>query len=866
MSLSSGTRLGPYEILLPIGNGGMGEVFKARDTRLDRTVAIKVSAAQFSARFDREARAIAALNHANICTLYDVGPNYLVMELVEGESPKGPLPLETTLNYARQIADALEAAHEKGIVHRDLKPANIKIKPDGTVKVLDFGLAKVTETRAEVVDAELTTAHTTQAGAILGTAAYMSPEQARGEVVDKRTDIWAFGVVLYEMLTGKPLFEGKTLSDTVAAVLTKVPDWNQAPPRVRRLLQACLERDPKRRLRDIGDMRRLLEEAPAVKSRLPWIWQTAAGTLAVALLIFLWSPWRTAKVVDRPLVRLDVDLGPDVSLTSQRGSSLIISPDGLRVAFVSRERLYTRRLDEPGAIELAGTQGAYAPFFSPDGRWVAFFAQGKLEKISIAGGGVIALCDATDGRGGSWGEDGSIIASLNGSGVLSLIPAAGGTPVPVTELGPGEVAHRWPQILPGGKAVLFTSGIAADGSNARIEVLSLKDHHRRTLQRGGIFGRYLPASKSTGYLLYVNQGRLFVQPFDPDQLEVRGSAVPLLQGVAYSGFDGSAQIDFSRNGTLLYRSGGETNVRVVTAQWMDSAGKMRALLGKSGNYADPELSPDGQRMALNINDGVNADLHVYDWSRNSMKRLTFGGTRSFLASRWSPDGRFIVFSGSTGLFYTHSDGAGKPQPLTQSGNLQVPWSFTSDGKRLAFAESGPTSAFDLWTVPVESDAEGLRAGKPEVFLKTPFDERQPSFSPDGRWLAYTSNKSGTLQIYVRAFPDNGHEKQISNNGGIIPLWSHNNHEMFFHTLDNQIMVAGYRINGDAFLPDKPRVWSDKRLADLKTFLKNFDLAPDGNRIVALMPADPPEEKKAENEVTVLFNFADEVRRTVAQIR
>jgi Tol biopolymer transport system component len=825
------------------------------------------------ARFRREAQVLASLNHPNIGAIYGVEEGALVMELVEGPTladriNQGRVPLDEALGIARQIADALEAAHEKGVVHRDLKPANVKITSEGVVKVLDFGLAKAAEEPASHGDpaASPTLAvSATDVGEILGTAAYMAPEQARGKTADKRADIWAFGVVLYEMLTGGRLFQSQTIPDTLAAVLKNEPDWDRVPAQARRLVRACLERDPRRRLRDIGDMQRLLEARPEAETsrRASPKWQAATAALAVSLLIVIWGWWRSTHPTDpapQPLVRLDVDLGPDVLLESQSGSSVIISADGARLAYVSHGRLYTRRLDESRANELAGTDGAYAPFFSPDGQWIAFFTAEKLKKISVEGGGAVVLCNAPNGRGGSWGEEGDIVAALNNGGGLSKIPADGGAPVPVTEPTLGQDTHRWPQVLPGGKAVLFTSGTGTNGfDSASIEALSFKDQHRITLIREGTYARYLPASKGIGHLLYTNHGRLFAVSFDPARLEVRGSGAPLLQGVAYSAADGSAQIDFSRNGMLLYRSGGNRGfLPATTIQWLDGTGKAQPLLAKQGIYTFLRLSPDGRRLAMTVAEGANADIQVYDWQRDRMTRLTFGGTNQ--APLWTPDSRYIAFNGAGGMFYTRADGAIKPQPLTISRNQQFPASFTADGKQLLFQENNPASGTDLWTTPIQTDSEGLRAGKPEMYLQTPFNERQPFFSPDGRWLAYTSNESGVYQVYARAFPDKGGKLQISNAGGMYPFWSHNGRELFFRTLDNQIMVAGYTVTGDSLIVDKPRLWgSGKRLADLG-FNMNYNLSSDGKRIVALMPAEVPEDRKAQNQVTLLLNFTDEMRR------
>jgi serine/threonine-protein kinase len=893
MALTSGTRLGSYEVVAQIGAGGMGEVYQAHDTKLGRDVAIKVLPANFVndpdrlSRFQREARMLAALNHPNIATIYGLeqsgGVTCLVMELVPGETlaeriKAGPVPIEEALKIAAQIAEALEAAHEKNIIHRDLKPANVKLTPEGKVKVLDFGLAKAFESDTATEDMSnsptLSMAATMQ-GVILGTAAYMSPEQAKGKAVDKRTDLWAFGCVVYELLTGKQAFHGEDVTDILAAVVRAEPDWNVLPanisPSIRVLLQRCLRKDRRQRTPDAAILRIEIEDAlaapkdsgttqaaaiPASKLLLAIGVVAAAATIIAVVMAFGW--WRSMRPVERPLVRLDVDLGPDVSLGSPRGTDTILSPDGTRIVYVSQGRLFTRRLDQPNATELAGTQGAFAPFISPDGQWVAFFSLGKLQKISVDGGSAITLCNSGNGEGGSWGEDGNIIATLTGTSGLSLIPSAGSPPTPVTELASGEGTHRWPQVLPGGKAVLFTAGptgVRFEGAN--IEVMSLADHRRKTLVRGGTFGRYLPS----GHLIYVNRGTLFAVHFDVDRLEVHGTPSPMLDQVGYSIGNGSAQVDFSQTGTLIYRRGGVAGGGIFTVAWLDGAGKEQPLLPKPGAYGRPSLSPDGQRLALEVTEESGTDIWVYDWQRDTMTRLTFTGTAQ--SPLWSLDGRFIVFRApGEGTSVTRSDGAGKPQPLTESKNIQYPWSFTPDGKRLAFIESS-TGAYHLWTVPLESDSAGLRAGKPEVFLQTQGDQRSPSFSPDGRWLAYSSDESGTSQVYVRAFPDNGGKWQISNGGGAYPMWSRTGRELFFETLDNHIMVASYTEKGDSFVADKPRMWSDKQLGGVSNGARNVDRAPDGKRIVALMPVETAEGQKAQNHVIFLENFFDEVRRRTA---
>jgi Tol biopolymer transport system component len=893
MALAAGTRLGSYEVTAQIGAGGMGEVYQAHDTKLGRDVAIKVLPEAFAhdperlSRFQREAKMLAALNHPNIATIYGLeqsgSTSYLVMELVSGETlaervKAGAVPSEEALGIAKQIAEALEAAHEKGIIHRDLKPANIKVTPEGKVKVLDFGLAKAFEgdaTNEDMGNSPTLSMAATMQGVILGTAAYMSPEQARGKSVDKRTDIWAFGCVFYELVTGKQAFHGEDVTDILAAVVRAEPDWTALPanisPSIRVLLQRCLRKDRRQRISDATDVRIEIEDAIAAPkdssgiraasapgSKLPW---ALAAALAIIVVVTSWGWWRSMVPVEqvlRPLVRLDVDLGPDVSLGSPFGTDTILSPDGTRMVYVSQGRLFTRRLDQPTATELAGTQAAYAPFFSPDGQWVAFFTTGKLQKISVEGGSAITLCNVPNFRGGSWDEDGNIIAALNNAVGLSRIPSAGGLPTPVTDLQSGEVTHRWPQILPGGKAVLFTASTttgAFDGAN--IEVMSLADHRRKTLVRGGTFGRYL----RSGHLIYVNRGTLFAVPFDAERLEVHGTPAPVLEQVGYSAADGSAQLDLSQTGTLIYRSGGAGG-GLLTVAWLDGAGRAQPLLSKPGNYVRLGISPDGQRLAIEVSEGSGTDIWLYDWQRDTMTRLTFTGNAN--GHLWSPDGQYIAFRVlGEGMYVIRSDGSGKPQQLTQSKNQQLPFSFAPDGKRLAFHEQDSKTAYDLWVVPLESDSAGLRAGKPEVFLQTPADERYPSFSHDGRWMAYASDESGTFQVYVRAFPDKGGKWQISNSGGSYPMWSRTGHELLFEALDNHIMVASYAVKDDSFVADKPRVRLEKQIGGVVNGGKNVDLAPDGKRIIALMPVETAEAQKAQNHVIFLENFFDEVRRRTA---
>ena len=920
MALAAGTRLGPYEILAAIGSGGMGEVYRARDTKLGRDVALKILPDSFVddpdrvARFRHEAQVLASLNHPHIAAIYgleEASPStssgqaavqFLVLELVEGDTlaerlQRGALPVEDTLRFALQIAEALESAHESGIIHRDLKPANIKVTPDGRVKVLDFGLAKTLTGDATVPDlthSPTVTMGATREGMLLGTAAYMSPEQVQGSPADRRADIWSFGAVLYEMLTGKRAFQGKSLSDTLASVLKDEPAWRalptQTPATVRKLLRHCLRKDRKQRLQAIGDARIAVEEvladalpgasqgedasAPSAGSRLSILsWAAAAGLLAIVAAIGWWTAWRSTRPADHPLLRLSVDLGPDamtgINLTAA------ISPDGTRLAFPARgpdgkTHLATRLLDQPQATLLSGTEGAADPFFKPDGQWIGFFAGGKMKKVSVRGSAVITLCDAPDARGAAWGEDDNIIATLHSTaGIgLSRVPTAGGPPQAVTNPAEkGEATHRWPQILPGGQAVLFMGNkTASTYDDSNIEVLSLKTGTVKVVQRGGYFGRYLATSNGSGYLVYIHERTLFGVPFDLDRLEVRGTPVPLLEDVAGNSGTAGGQLDFSHNGTFVYLSG-KSSTGTWTIAWLDSTGKTQPLLAAPGMYLDPRFSPDGKRLAFSN----NTDIEIYDWGRQARTRLTFTAQAVNLGPVWTPDGKRIVFeSQGTSKFslqWIRADG-GEAQSLLESKSRLMPYSFSPDGKRLAFSEQNAETWMDLWTLPLDtSDPEQPKPGKPELFLRTPFAEQEPAFSPDGRWIAYTSTESGRLEVYVRPFPAGGPagsgRSMISTGGGRLPIWSRNGRELFYEGLDNRIMAVAYTAKGDSFAAGKPGPWSNTQFADIDAPW-NLDLAPDGKRfVVAVLPrADSAGEPKASVHVTFLLNFFDEVQRRI----
>ena len=893
MPLSAGDKLGPYEILAPLGKGGMGEVYRARDTKLDRDVAIKVLPAVLAqdperlARFEREAKVLAALNHPNIAQIYGLEQRALVMELVEGETLKGPLPMETALNYARQIADALEAAHEKGITHRDLKPANIMVTPAGVIKVLDFGLAAVTPASdvapASAGDSPTLTMRATQAGMIMGTAAYMSPEQAAGKSVDKRADIWSFGAVLYELLTGRQLFgEGETISHTLADVLRAPINFDklpkETPSTIRTLLRRCLDRDVKNRLRDIGEARIALADvgaghvppdAPSVAHGRPLRWTVAAGVLAAVAGIALFGWWRASRPAEHRLMRFTHDLGAEIDLGANAGPAVAISPDGARLAYVSRSsdgrtQLSLRLLESSKSTVLSGAEGAAAPFFSPDGRWIAFFADQKLKKISVEGGAAVTLCDVgAVPRGGFWGEDGNILFSDQRTPLLR-IPSSGGTPHPVTELDKqkGEVTNRFAQLLPGGEAFLFTASRDNNSwEDATIQVQTIKTGQRKTLVEGGYFGRYL----SGGYLIYIHGGTLFAAPMDLKRLELTGPASPALDDISRHATNGFPQLDFTPSGTLVYVSGA-AELSQYSLFWLNATGNPQLLPAPSADYRGVRASPDGTRIAVRVAEGSSTNLSVYEWAQNRMTRLTFFKGIVGVVPTWTPDTKHIVFPATSqdpsgqGIYWIRADGAGEPQRLLEGQNIET-YSFFPDGKRLAYATGPPD--LGIWTLRLElTDPDHPKAGRAELFLRSKFNLHAPAFSPDGRWIAYVSQESGRSEIFVRPFPGPGGKWQISTDGAVSPVWSRNGKELFYFSLDGRIWVASYTVNADSFAASQPRLWSEKT-PPLPT---SPDLMPDGKRFVALLPPSAANSVERPTHVTFLLNFSDELHRRTAAAR
>jgi serine/threonine protein kinase len=906
--IAIGTQFGSYQITSLLGQGGMGEVYRAADTKLNRDVALKFLPAQFTSdpdrmeRFQREAYVLASLNHSNIAAIYGLEESNrmraLVIELVEGPTladriAQGPLPIDEILQIAKQIAEALEYAHERSIIHRDLKPANIKLTAEGKVKVLDFGLAKAMTSDAQtrsLSNSPTLSLAPTQAGVILGTAAYMSPEQAKGKLVDRRADIWAFGVVVYEMLTGSPMFSGETASETMAHVMMKEPDWNAlpagTPAGLRDLLRRCLTKDPRNRIRDIGDVRIAIEETitnPELQSTpetirdravpvrrggmFPW---AVASILGISLVLVAWVLW--PRLSTQQVMRLVTELGTDAFLyttgLSAGASAAILSPDGKTLAFIASKtgstgeisQLYLRPLDQLKASPIAGTDGAAKHFFSPDGQWIAFFANGLLKKVSVSGGAAVTLCETPTFLGGSWSEDGFIVFAQQTSG-LFRVSDGGGTPEALTKRDGGEITQRWPQVLPGGNAVLFTSASGQGNyEDADIVVQSLKTGEKKILQRGGFYARYVP----TGHVIYVRQSTIFAAPFDLAGLELTAPPVPVLEGVMSSSGSGASEYAFSNTGTFVYVAGtGSTGA--VPIYWMDQKGQTTPLRTIPDRYLNLSFSPDGARLAMQINARQN-DIWVYELARDAMSRLTFDAG-SEADPVWTPDGRRIAFGalrasqtgGPYGMYWVRADQSEGPQRLTESQSSQRPRSWHPSGKFLAYmqiAAAGSANA-DTMILPMEGDeSSGWKPAKPIPFLTGPFTEAEPAFSPDGRWLAYHSNETGAFEIYARPFPGPGAKVQISTGGGVVPMWSRNGKELFYRTLDGKIMVVQYKIQGDALSVDKPRLWSEGQLMDAGAN-RTFDLHPDGQRFAVLKLTQT--EAKLDNVILIL-NFFDELRR------
>jgi len=890
MAILPGTRLGSYEVGAQIGAGGMGEVYRAHDSQLARDVAIKVLPANFVndperlSRFQREARMLAALNHPNIATIYGLeqsgGATCLVMELVPGETLAGRvmaglLPIEEALKIAVQIAEALEAAHEKSIIHRDLKPANVKVTPEGKVKVLDFGLAKAFEgdsANEDIGNSPTLSRGATMQGVVLGTAAYMSPEQARGKSVDKRTDIWAFGCVLFELLTGKHAFHGEDTTEILAAVLKEDPDWQalpvSTPVKIRELLRRCLQKDLRRRLHDAADARIEIEDAltaPATTelaatakgiSSLRWRGLILSlGSVLICGAIIGFATWSLKPApLPQPVSRLTINLPPGQQLAGlDNGPSLAISPDGTHLAYVARQggtqQLYLRAMDSLETKAIPGTEGAANPFFSPDGQWLGFFANRKLMKISLNGGAAIALANAAFDGGADWGSQGTIAFSPSFSSTILQVSAAGGTVQPMALLAKGDGSLRWPEVLPGAKALLFTTGVAgAIFTNTVVAVQSIATGERQNLIQGGVYSRYA----ATGHLIYARGGTLMAVPIDLRRLTVTGTAVPVADGVMQSPTNGSAQYGISTTGSLVYVPGGvqATQLRLV---WVSRNGREQALAAPANNYLNPRVSPDGRRVAVGVT-GQEGNIWQYDNSRETLTRLTFGGTVNGYPT-WTPDGKRIAFTsnkeGQLNIFWQLADGSGGLERLTTSDDSQTPNSWSADGKLLAFNVINNTTGIDIWDFRM-SDR------KAQPFLQTPSNESAPQFSPDGRWLAYVSDESDRYEIYVQPYPGPGGKWQISTEGGTEPVWNHNGRELFYRSGDK--MMAVDIATQPSFSAGKPRTLFEGQYQPTPVTFPNYDVSPDGQRFLMLKPSE--QDQAAQTQINVVLNWFEELKRRV----
>ncbi|MEO5617538.1 MAG: protein kinase [Candidatus Eisenbacteria bacterium] len=892
-----GRRIEHYEVHERLGAGGMGEVWRASDSKLGRDVALKVLPPQLATdpermtRFQREAQVLAALNHSNIGAIYGLeesdGVRCLVLELVRGETlseriARGALPLDEALTIARQMSHAIEAAHEQGILHRDLKPGNVMITPDGTVKVLDFGLAKAFD--ADPATPELSASPTlslaaTMAGVILGTAAYMSPEQAKGKRVDRRADIWAFGVVLFEMLTGQQAFEGETASEVLAAVMMREIEWAKLPADlptpILRLLRRCLDKDPKRRLRDIGEARLVIEDylanpdawraaagstaAPAANGRTPRLAWGIAVAFGVAAILTAWAPWRAPA--SRPAVMdLDVELAEE-PLFSGYGAAAVISAQGDRVAFVTGGEvrgLHVRDLANATPRMIAGTDLAYHQFFSPAGDWIGFFTRTELKKVSVRGGAPITLAPVNLNRGGTWGQDGTIVYAPNPSGALMRVSAAGGEPRALTQLDSlkGESSHRWPSWIPGKDAVLFTVFTSTSGMEAgNIELVQVKSGKRRLLHHGGTQPRYI----STGHILYMHEGTLYALPFDAGRLEVTGTPSPLAENVMHSRSEGGAQFDVAANGTLVTMYGTAIGDSTELIRYRFAGGPSEVLMG-GGGISGLAVSPEGRRVAFTLGVGPLSDVWMLDLERRTQTRMTFGDGRSDFNPVWSPDGKSLAYSSNENggavpvIHVKAADGSGEPRKVSNARNVQAPGAWSPDGSTIVFFEFAGGS-WDIGSMRLDApDAQTM-------ILSSPAVELSPRLSPDGRWLAYHSTESGRPEVYVRPFPGPGGKWQLSTEGGAEPRWSRKGTELFYRRADRLYSVP-ITLGRDAAEIGQPRerlVLTGEPVGTWGT----YDLLPDGSGVVAARDVQRDRDLAPLRRVRMTFNWFERVRELTA---
>jgi serine/threonine-protein kinase len=846
-------------------------------------------------RFDQEARTIASLNHPHICVLHDIGhqdgTDYLVMEYLEGETLaqrllKGPLLLEQVLQYAIEISDALDKAHRKGITHRDLKPGNIMLTKSGT-KLLDFGLAKLKEQAApaNVPLSELPTAKDplTAQGTILGTLQYMAPEQLEGKDEDARTDIFAFGVVVYEMATGKRAFEGKSQASVIGAILKDDPPsisslQPMTPPGLDRIVKRCLAKEPDERCQSAKDLTDELKWIAEGGSQVA-LASTATmkgfhafgrralilsmGTLLLGAAIASIAAWNLKPTPPQPVTRMVINLPPGQQLAGlDRGPAVAFSPDGTRLAYVARQngtlQLYLRAMDSLEAKPISGTEGASEPFFSPDGQWLGFFAAQKLKKVAVSGGAVVTLGDAAQPHGASWGSPGMIASPRTDTSTLVQVSDAGGASQPLTRFEKEDVSHRWPEFLPGGKAVLFAaSPNNTNWINAQVAVQSLGTGERRNLIQGGTQPRYAPS----GHLVYAQGGSLMAVPFDSQRLRVTGTAIPVIDGVLQSPASGAVQYSLSATGSLVYVSGGVQSAqrRLV---WVNRNGTEQQLAAPAHAYRGPRLSPDGRRVAVAIEE-QETQIWLYDLSRETLTRLTFEGNQNYNPA-WTPDGKRIAFEsnkeGPPNLFWQLADGSGGLERLATSAYGRVPVSWSPDGRLLAFYEINPSTQRDILVLQMgDSSAGSGQVRKAQPFLQTPFNESAPRFSPDGRWLAYISDESGRYEIYVQPYPGPGGKWQISTEGGTEPAWNPNGRELFYRTGDK--MMAVDIATKPGFTVGKPRMLFEGQYEVTPGAFPSYDVSSDGQRFLMLKSSESAQA--APTQINVVLNWSEELKQKVS---
>ena len=898
--MQPGQRIGSYEIKAHIGTGGMGEVYRARDQKLNRDVALKVLPCEFAqdpdrlARFTREAQLLAALNHPNVAAIYGVEGGALVMELVEGPTlaeriASGRVPVHEWLVIARQIAEALEYAHEKGIVHRDLKPANIKLTSDERVKILDFGLAKAIGGDARVGDPRSSptlTMNATQTGVILGTAAYMSPEQARGAVVDKRADIWSFSVIVYEMFAGRRAFAEDTVTETLAAVLKTDPDWTalrpETPAPILRLLRRCLVRDRRGRLRDIGDALIEIDEALAPAEQNPSVFHESRGPsamlpwviAAVAVLIAVTTTWMSKRQVTaaKPVVRWTTAL-KFAGASPGASPNPCLSPDGKVLAYFGAAvrnnpyipgmghwgQIYIRPLDQFEARPITGTDPVdYAPFFfSPDSQWIAYHTLGAWKRVPVSGGEPVVLTPTNSpySFGGTWSPDGSIIFGRSSGGLSQIRISDGQSEILTTaERNKGELLHAWPSFLPGGKAVLFSTRISQSWDDARIEALILKTRERKVLAVGGTN----PAYAASGHLIFERNGTLFAVAFDPDSLQVKGSPVAVVQGVHGQPGSGFALYSFSGQGDLVYVRGDEylDNRNLV---WVDRTGAVQSIPAPRKPYSNPTLSPDGRQIAVNVASGSDQDwdVWVYDITRQALTRRTLNGSN--VAPLWSPDGKHLAFrridGSKSGLSWMPADGSGLPESLLRTDMPSTPTSWSMDGNTLFFYQGLPL-ATDAWTLPIPR-SPGAAESKASPLI--PGRVSTPQLSPDGKWIAYSSVESGMQQIYVQPYPPSGAKYQISTEGGNSPRWARNGSELFFRRADQMIVVDVE--SNPVFRFGAPKVLFTGTFEGSPMGMQpgiGYDVSADGKRFLMVKSV----AEGTSGQIEVVHNWFEELRRRV----